>query len=121
MTAGLPDFFKHNLWANLRLLDACEQLSDAQLDATTKGVYGSVRETLRHLFSSEEGYAWRLILQEQIPFLQWRKAILFRASMNCGGEQSGREKNSLLWRSRQTWIRFSTLTEEPMMLRSSSC
>ncbi len=31
MTIGLPDFFLYNLWANLRLLDAC-----AQLDATTK-------------------------------------------------------------------------------------
>jgi uncharacterized damage-inducible protein DinB len=41
----------------LRLLDACAQLSDAQLDATTKGTFGSVRETLTHLFSSEEGYA----------------------------------------------------------------
>lgn len=57
MTAGLPDFFKFNLWANLRLLDACAQLTDAQLDATTKGVYGSTRLTLMHLVSSEEGYA----------------------------------------------------------------
>jgi uncharacterized damage-inducible protein DinB len=57
MAAGLPDFFKYNLWANLRLLDACERLSDAQLDAITKGTFGSVRKTLMHLFASEEGYA----------------------------------------------------------------
>jgi uncharacterized damage-inducible protein DinB len=57
MTTGLPDFFKYNLWANLRLLDACVHLSDAQLDATTKGTFGSVRETLMHLFAAEEGYA----------------------------------------------------------------
>jgi len=56
MTSGLPDFFKYNLWANLRLLDVCEQLSDAHLDATINGTFGSVRETLMHLFSSEEGY-----------------------------------------------------------------
>lgn len=56
MAAGLPDFFRYNLWANLRLLDACEQLSDAQLDTTINGTFGSVRETLLHLFSSEEGY-----------------------------------------------------------------
>jgi uncharacterized damage-inducible protein DinB len=55
VTSGLPDFFKYNLWANLSLLDACAQLSDAQLDATTKGVYGSVRQTLMHLVSYEEG------------------------------------------------------------------
>jgi uncharacterized damage-inducible protein DinB len=56
MTTGLPDFFKYNLWANLRLLDACAHLSDAQLDATTKGTFGSVRATLMHLFAAEEGY-----------------------------------------------------------------
>ncbi len=56
MTTGLPDFFKYNLWANLRLLDACAHLSDAQLGATTKGTFGSVRETLMHLFAAEEGY-----------------------------------------------------------------
>jgi uncharacterized damage-inducible protein DinB len=57
MTTGLTDFFKYNLWANLCLLDACAQLSDAQLDATTGGTFGSVRETLMHIFSSDEGYA----------------------------------------------------------------
>ncbi len=57
MTTGLPDFFRYNLWANLRLLDACTHLSDAQLDATTEGTFGSVRETLLHMLTSEEGYA----------------------------------------------------------------
>ncbi len=56
MTTGLPDFFQYNLWANLRLLDACAHLSDAHLDATTKGTFGSVRETLMHLLAAEEGY-----------------------------------------------------------------
>ncbi len=56
MTTGLPDFFTYNLWANLRLLDACAHLSDAQLDATTRGTFGSVRETLMHLLAAEEGY-----------------------------------------------------------------
>ena len=57
MSTGLSDFFKYNLWANLRLLDACAQLSDAQLDATMKGTFGSVRETLMHLLAAEEVYA----------------------------------------------------------------
>ena len=56
MTTGLPDFFKYNLWANLRLLDACAHLSDAQLDATKRGTSGSVRETLIHMLAAEEGY-----------------------------------------------------------------
>ena len=56
MTTGLPNFFQYNLWANLRLLDACECLSDAQLDETMTGTFGSVRATLMHLFAAEEGY-----------------------------------------------------------------
>ena len=59
MTTGLADFFKYNLWANLRLLDACAHLSDAQLDATTRGTFGSVRQTLIHIFAGEEGYVQR--------------------------------------------------------------
>ena len=57
MTSGLRNFFEHNLWANLRLLDTCASLSDAQLDETMSGTFGSIRETLLHIFSSEEGYA----------------------------------------------------------------
>lgn len=57
MNTGLSDFFKYNLWANLRLLDACAKLSEAQLDETMNGVFGSVRETLIHMLGAEEGYA----------------------------------------------------------------
>jgi uncharacterized damage-inducible protein DinB len=61
MTTGLPDFFTYKLWANLRLLDTCAHLSDAQLDATTRGTFGSVRETLLHLFAAEEGLSFQHI------------------------------------------------------------
>jgi uncharacterized damage-inducible protein DinB len=57
MTPGLRGFFEYNLWANLHLLDTCASLSDAQLDETMSGTFGSIRETLLHIFSSEEGYA----------------------------------------------------------------
>ena len=70
MTTGLPDFFQYNLWANLRLLEACGQLSDAQLDATTKGTFGSVRETLKHMLASEEGYARTLTGKIPTPPLE---------------------------------------------------
>ena len=60
MSAGLADFFRYNLWANQVLLDSCTPLTDAQLDATAAGVYGSVRAIIMHLFSSEESYAGRV-------------------------------------------------------------
>ena len=59
MNTGLPNFLKYNLWANRVLLDFCSELSDEQLDATTMGTYGTVRETLVHMLSSEDGYARR--------------------------------------------------------------
>ncbi|QBD75770.1 damage-inducible protein DinB [Ktedonosporobacter rubrisoli] len=70
MSTGLPDFFKYNLWANLRLLDACEQLSEAQLDETMQGLFGSVRETLMHIFASEEGYARHFTGTSPLPRLK---------------------------------------------------
>ncbi|HEY7020390.1 MAG TPA: DinB family protein [Ktedonobacterales bacterium] len=60
MSAGFANFFRYNFWANQVLLDCCEPLTDAQLDATAAGVYGSVRAILMHLFSSEESYAGRV-------------------------------------------------------------
>ena len=35
-TSVLTTLFEHNAWANLKLLDFCTGLSDAQLDATQR-------------------------------------------------------------------------------------
>jgi uncharacterized damage-inducible protein DinB len=48
--------FRHNLWANLRLIDACATLDEADLSATTEGTYGTVRDTLTHLVAAEGNY-----------------------------------------------------------------
>lgn len=40
-TSVLTTLFAHNTWANLKLLDFCEKLSDAQRDATAIGGFGS--------------------------------------------------------------------------------
>jgi uncharacterized damage-inducible protein DinB len=93
MTTGLPDFYKYNLWANLRLLDACAQLSDAQLDTTAKGTFGSVRETLMHLFSAEEGYArhFRLTGPAPTPPLEERGDFPGFDELRRRAESSGKE------------------------------
>lgn len=57
MKTGLSEFFRHNLWANLTLLDFLSKLPDEKLDATIDGVFGTLRETLMHMLTSEEGYA----------------------------------------------------------------
>jgi len=56
MASTLSEPFRHNLWANLRLLDVCAGLSEAQLDLTALGTYGRVRDTLVHLIAGEGRY-----------------------------------------------------------------
>ncbi|HEY7091665.1 MAG TPA: DinB family protein [Ktedonobacterales bacterium] len=89
MSAGLADFFRYNLWANQVLLDFCEPLSDAQLDATAAGVYGSVRAILMHLFSSEESYAGRVGGQAPGPHLKESDAFSGFDELRRRAEQSG--------------------------------
>lgn len=56
MASPFGELFRHNLWANLRLLDYCAGLSDEQLALTAPGTYGKVRETLAHLVGAESRY-----------------------------------------------------------------
>ncbi|WP_420642010.1 DinB family protein [Candidatus Leptofilum sp.] len=56
METTLVELFKHNLWANLRLLDACAMLAPEQLEAKIEGTYGRIQDTLVHLLAAEGHY-----------------------------------------------------------------
>lgn len=56
----LTTIFTHHLWANVTLLETCTQLTDEQLDATIMGSFGSIRDTLEHIVSSEHSYLSRI-------------------------------------------------------------
>ena len=56
MTDLFSELFKHNMWANLRLLEACEQLNDAQLERKFVATYSSIRDTWVHLVAAEGRY-----------------------------------------------------------------
>lgn len=56
----LVALFRHNLWANLRLLEACDDLDEQQLAATATGTYGSIYDTLNHILRAEQSYLRRL-------------------------------------------------------------
>lgn len=60
MNAALAELFRHNLWANLCLLNTCAGLSDETLDASAPGTFGKARDTLYHLVEAEESYLRRL-------------------------------------------------------------
>jgi uncharacterized damage-inducible protein DinB len=56
MDGALLHLYRHKTWATLRLIEHCQGLDDEQLDATTPGTYGTIRDTLRHLVDADEGY-----------------------------------------------------------------
>ncbi len=60
MANVLVDVFRHNTWANERLLNVCAGLDDRYLDATGDGTFGSVRNTLVHLLGAQGRYVQTL-------------------------------------------------------------
>jgi uncharacterized damage-inducible protein DinB len=52
----LVELFRHNLWANLTLIDLCLTLPEEMLETNVPGTYGGIRETLTHLVGAEERY-----------------------------------------------------------------
>src|SRR5512142_544013 len=59
----LEKLLEHNNWANLQIIQACSKLSDEQLDAEPQSATkGSIRRTLLHLVSSQQGYLRTLTL-----------------------------------------------------------
>ncbi len=75
MTDPFSELFKHNVWANLRLLDVCERLDDAQLDHTVVGTYGSIRDTWVHIVAAEGGYV--ALLNERQPDRSYSERTAF--------------------------------------------
>ncbi len=90
MNEALAELYKHNLWANLHLLDACATLTDAQLDASAPGTYGSVRDTISHLVGAERRYVERLKEQEPDDTVHESKGFpgldVLRESIRRSGE-----------------------------------
>jgi uncharacterized damage-inducible protein DinB len=59
----LERLFEHNHWANSQIIQACSGLSDEQLDAEPKSAtQGTIRATLFHLVTSQQGYLRLLTL-----------------------------------------------------------
>jgi len=59
-TDTLTTLFSHNLWANERIIEICAELTSEQMDATTPGTFGSIRDTLEHIALAERSYFSRI-------------------------------------------------------------
>jgi uncharacterized damage-inducible protein DinB len=65
--------FEYNAWANLRLLDYCDGLSDEQLDSSAVGGYGTIRDTLKHMVYAEVDYVTRVNGKEPADPPPWKE------------------------------------------------
>lgn len=76
VNTALAEIFRHNQWANARLLDACIGLGEDVLHASVVGTFGEIGSTLEHFVRSEEGYLYRLETGEPRPDRQGEPAKL---------------------------------------------
>jgi uncharacterized damage-inducible protein DinB len=89
MSESLVEMFRHNVWANQFLFDACEGLSDAQLDATVSGTFGSIRDTLIHIVGAQERYVAALAETGPVSTIREREPFLGLADLRAGARTSG--------------------------------
>jgi len=78
----LADAFGHHVWATLRLIDACLELTPDQLETVVPGTYGSIIETMRHTVGGDASYLfavtggrWPAIEEEDMDLGQLRAAM----------------------------------------------
>ncbi|MEZ4657818.1 MAG: DinB family protein [Caldilineaceae bacterium] len=85
----LETLFRHNLWANLRLLEACAALSEEQIQSTIIGVYGSIGDTWQHIVRAERSYFARVSTGQPYPAPENEPPLTFdqmAASLRRTGE-----------------------------------
>jgi uncharacterized damage-inducible protein DinB len=68
------EFLHYNRWANLHLIDACRDLTPAQLASTAPGTYGSIYDTFVHIIQAEARYYQRLSGIQLDPPFAWESA-----------------------------------------------
>jgi uncharacterized damage-inducible protein DinB len=83
----LGDAFDHHVWASLRLIDACLELSPEQLETSVPGTYGSILDTQRHIVGSDAYYLF-VLSGERTPNIDEDQMDLpeLRAAMEHNGE-----------------------------------
>ncbi len=109
MSAILPELFRHNLWANLRVFDACSKLSDEQLAAKIPGTYGTISDTLTHICGAEERYVARLMGQPVVRPI--REEV---------GSQELEGWRACVQASGEALVKFTSDTQDSQLVRFTS-
>jgi uncharacterized damage-inducible protein DinB len=78
----LGEAFGHHLWASLRLIDACLELSPEQLETFVPGTYGSILGTCRHFVGGDAFYLSAMTGDRSLSLDEDRLSLLeMRAAM----------------------------------------
>lgn len=85
---------RHDVWATERLIAHCRQLTDSALDLTVPGTYGTIRRTLAHIVTADEGYLVRLLgeLLHDPPLRPDHDLTLDEAAAHLAHVQGGVER-----------------------------
>jgi uncharacterized damage-inducible protein DinB len=72
MATTLGELFRHNRWANERILEACRDLTDKERATSVEGTYGELGYTLIHIVRGESFYValltgWEPPVRWEIP------------------------------------------------------
>ena len=113
MATILVELFRHNLWANQRLLDVCAGLDDEHLDASAVGTYGRLRDTLVHLLATEERYVARLTDRQPERALSERDGFPGFAELRERARRSGEGLIEVAARTRATRVLRGTWRGQP--------
>jgi uncharacterized damage-inducible protein DinB len=83
----LTDAFGHHAWATLKVMDACEGLSDEQRATPVPGTFGSILDTMRHLVGAESWYLHRISDQRYPPIEEGDEAKMDMAALRAAIER----------------------------------
>ena len=67
----IVEYLRYNTWANLRLLEVCEKLTNEQLSSSVIGTYGTIYRTWVHIIDSEDYYLGLLTKAHLPPPFRW--------------------------------------------------
>jgi uncharacterized damage-inducible protein DinB len=84
----------HHVWATLRLIDRCLELSQEDLALSTPGTYGSIHATLAHLVQGDAGFRRWIEDQEVVCAEQGPPPPV--ATLRADMERQGRRWRELL-------------------------
>src|SRR5438105_6275577 len=84
---------RHDVWATEQLIARCRSLSEGQLELSVPGTYGSVRATLAHIISADEGYLVRLLgVKLHEPVTGWTAMTLDDLAAHLAHVKTGVER-----------------------------